>query len=267
MTERTDPQTAGDVEGYAATETAVDPATKTAGPAVNDAVADDEVSRIGSRLTAIGLLGAAALIGFGWYASTRAGEEQNDAVAAAIPVTAERILDDFERPDGVLGDDEASDPKWSVLGPELKIIGGQLVSDGSDQASLAVTDTGWADVSLGLIVGDTPAGSGLLFRFVDLNNHWSLVAAPDFATWNLVVTVDGEIIQSVATGLTSTAAGTRLAVLAQGPEIRVFVNGQPVGSIVDPTFQTATAAGVFASSGGVATFDEFFAVDAPIADE
>ena len=221
----------------------------------------------GSRLMAIGLLGAAALIAFGWYTSTRAGEERSDAVIAAIPVTAERILDDFERPDGVLGDDESVEPAWNVLGPELMIIEGQVVSDGSDQPSLAVIDTGWADVSLGLVVGEVPSGSGLLFRFVDLNNHWSLVAAPDFATWNLVVTVDGEITQSLATGLTGTAAGTRLAVLAQGPEIRVFVNGQPVGSVVDPTFQTATAAGFFASSGAVATFDEFFAVDAPITDE
>ena len=227
----------------------------------------NETSRIGSRLMAIGLLGAAALIGFGWYASTRAGEEQNDAVTAAIPVTAERILDDFERPDGVLGDDESADPSWSVLGPELMITSGRVVSDGSDQSSLAVTETGWADVSLGLVVDDAPAGSGLLFRFVDLNNHWSLVAAPDFATWNLVLTVDGETTQSLATGLSSNTSGTRLAVLAQGPEIRVFVNGQPVGSMVDPTFQTATAAGILAPSGAVASFDEFFAVDAPVTDE
>lgn len=228
---------------------------------------DDDTSRIGSRLLAVGLLGAAALIGFGWYASTRAGDEQDDAVAAAIPVTAERILDDFERPDGVLGADESADPAWSVLGPELEIIGGQVVSDGGEQVSLAVTDTGWPDVSLGLVVGDVVAGSGLLFRFVDLDNHWSLVAAPGFATWNLVLTVDGSVARSLSTGLTSTDPGTRLAVLAQGPEIRVFVNGQPVGSVVDPTFQTATAAGVLASTGGVATFDEFFAVDAPLADE
>lgn len=259
MAERTDPPTGVDAAGFVAAKTARDAPSETA--------VDDDSSRIGSRLMAIGLLGAAALIGFGWYASTRAGEEQNNAVTAAIPVTAQRILDDFERPDGALGGDESTEPVWSVLGPDLMIIEGQVVSDGGDQPSLAVIETDWADVSLGLVVGDTPAGSGLLFRFVDLNNHWSLVAAPDFATWNLVLTVEGEVTQSQATGLSSTAAGTRLAVLAQGPEIRVFVNGQPVGSVVDPTFQTATAAGIFAASGAAATFDEFFAVDAPIADE
>lgn len=221
-----------------------------------------EASRIGPRLLAIGLLGAALLVGFGWYASTRAEREQNAAVAAAIPTSNERIFDDFQRSDGILGRDETATPVWNLVGPDLRLTNGQVESDGGQQTTIAVTDTGWADVSLGLVIPEPTVGSGLIFRYVDLHNHWSLIAVPEFATWNLVLTVDGEIAQSHATGLSGTEPGARLAVLAQGPEIQVFVNGLPAVRTVDPTFQTATVAGFIASPGAVATFDDFFAVEA-----
>lgn len=220
--------------------------------------------RIGTRLLAIGLLGAGALIWFGWYASTRAEDEQNEAITAATPTSDERIFDDFNRPNGPVEADQQAKPTWSVLGTELLIVDGHVESRGGDDTSLAVTDTGWSDVSLGLVVDDAAPGSGLLFRFVDLNNHWSVIAAPEFATWNLVLTVNGEVVQSLPTGLTGTDPGTRLAVRAQGPEIQVFVNGLPVVRTVDPTFQPATVAGVLATPGVVASFDDFFAVESAI---
>lgn len=230
-----------------------------------------EPGRIGSRLLALGLLGAGALIWIGWYASTRAELEQNTALDAARPVAAERLLDDFDRSDGPLAsvetnsasmDEEEAALRWQVLGTGLVVVDGHVESNGGDQAALAVTDTGWSDVSLGLVIDEATAGSGLLFRFVDLNNHWSVVAAPEFATWNLVLTVEGEVIKSIPTGLTGTEPGTRVAILAQGPEIQVFMNGIPVARTVDPTFQPATNAGVLASPGAVASFDDFFAVEA-----
>lgn len=211
------------------------------------------------RLLAIGLLGACALIATGWYVSSRANRENAEATTAATPTDVWRVVDEFSRANGPLDGD---DPAWSVLGGEWSIVGEQLQSDGSGQASLAVTNTEWSDISVGLVVGTSTQGSGLLFRVIDFNNHWALVASPDFATWNLVLTVDGEVTQSVPTGLSGTDPGTRLAVLAQGPEIQVFVNGVPVAGIVDPTFELATTAGVFASPGAVATFDDFFAVEA-----
>ncbi len=220
--------------------------------------------RIGTRLLAVGLLGAGALIWFGWYASTKAEDEQNSAVAAATPVSVERIFDDFDRPNGPLETDQEASPVWSVLGTELLITDGNLESTGGDETSIAVTDPGWSDVSVGLVVGNVTPGSGLLFRFVDFNNHWSVVAAPEFATWNLVLTVNGEAVQSWPTGLTGTDSGTRLAVQAQGPEIQVFVNGLPVVRTVDPTFQPATVAGVLATPGAVASFDEFFAIESAV---
>ena len=229
-------------------------------PTSEDVIADQRGATPG--LIAGGLLAVATLLAFGWYLGTRSEDQQVEAIIEALP-DSDRRLDDFERPSPTPLEGEAPrGTTWSALGASIIAGGGSAVVAPvpADETALALTDTGWSNLSAGIAVGHAPAGAGLVFRFVDLFNYWSIVAAPEFGTWNLVLTVEGQAGQSHATGLSSTEPGTRVSVAMSGPEIRVFVDGAPVFIIVDPTFEQATTTGLIAQAGTDASFTEFFAV-------
>ncbi len=213
-------------------------------------------------LIAVGLMFVAALLGFGWYLGTRSAHERATAVAAELPNT-ERHIDDFGRDDvDELAGETPDGSQWSALGTSFILESGlATISAGNEgEVGIALIDTGWSDGTVGATVATTSAGTGLIFRFVDIFNHWSLIAAPEFGTWNLNLVVEGESIRSESIGLASTEPGARVSILMDGPEIRIFVNGAPTIVIADPTFELATSSGVIsvASTGGA--FDEYYAL-------
>ncbi len=213
-------------------------------------------------LIGVGLISIASLLGFGWYLGTRSADERATAVTAELANT-ERHIDDFERDTvGELTGETPDGSQWSSLGTVFLLEAGVATIDteGEGGVGIALIDTGWSDGTVGATVSTTSAGTGLIFRFVDIFNHWSLIAAPEFGTWNLNLVVEGETIRSESIGLAATEPGTRVSILMSGPEIRVFVNGVPTVVIADPTFELATSSGVIsvASTGGA--FDEYYAL-------
>ncbi len=213
-------------------------------------------------LIAMGLLFFATLLGFGWYLGTRSAHDRATAVAAELTDT-ERQIDNFERDSVVELAGEAPDgTKWSAIGTPFVLESGlaTIATAGAGEVGITLVETGWSDGTVGATVATTSAGTGIVFRFIDIFNHWSLIAAPEFGTWNLNLVVEGETIRSESIGLASTEPGARVSILLRGPEIRIFVNGAPTIVVADPTFELATSSGLIsvASTGGA--FDEYYAI-------
>ena len=209
----------------------------------------------------------ATLIGVGWYAGTRSADEQRAAHADDVD-TSGQVSDDFSRPAGSLpmllqGSAGAGELTWASLGSGFEMTSAgtaQVMAAPPGETSMALTDPGFGDVTILSTVTNAPPTSGLVFRFQDVFNHWSLNAAPEFGTWNLVQVADGAIAYSKSVGLSSTEPGTTIAISLDGPSISVFVDGSPVLALVDRTFQQATTVGLVALNGSGAAFDEFTVV-------
>ena len=221
--------------------------------------------RLSPRVILVYLLVIGAMLALGWYAGTRSNEERRIAISIGTDTGDGQLSDNFERPESTGGPvalGPTDDPKglsWAALGTGFEAVGGtgRVAATPAGETSMAITNPGHADVTLLAVIDHAPQGSGLVFRLQDVFNHWSLISAPDFGTWNLVLTVDGQIAYSQGVGLVSTEPGTALAIGLNGPNIRVFVDGQPALALVDPTFQQATAVGLIGVNGSGAAVDEF----------
>jgi hypothetical protein len=188
--------------------------------------------------------------------------EQN-AIALAVPSQDARpgsLLDSFEGSNaGKLGDESRAGMVWLSLGDGFDVRDGLAIVNSSSQGetTMALVDTKWADAEIGATAGNVVTGSGIVFRFQDLQNFWSLVAVPDFATWNLQLYRDGEIAGVWKSGLSSVEPGTELSVVTIDDEIHVFIDREQRISIVDPTFRAATVAGLISTTGSGASFSVF----------
>lgn len=222
----------------------------------------EKARRLTPSVVAATVLAVLALFGFALYARSRAGDEAVQAVSDAL--TESRVSDDFDRPStGPLDGEAPLGAQWSSLGPGFDVADGvaTVAESPAGEVTLAIIDPGWPDQSSGLTIENAAANAGLVFRFVDIFNYWSLVAAPDFGTWNLVLTIDGEPIETLPTGLSFSEGPTRLSLVTEGPEIRVFIDGLPVLDLTDPTFDRASATGIIATAGTDASFSEIFVIE------
>ena len=221
-------------------------------------------------IVATAALLVAALLGLGWYLGTRAADERVNAVIAELP-GSDRYSDDFIRSEtadegkpAVLSGQAPSGLQWSTIGTEFFLDGGlATIGSGDDDAvGIAIIDTGWSNANIGATLDQAPAGTGLVFRFRDIDNYWALTSNPAAGTWTLTLVVDGETVLSEAIGLTSVDPGARVSILAQGAEIQTFVNGEPLLRVVDPHFELATAVGIISTGSTDGSFSDFFAIEA-----
>lgn len=114
----------------------------------------------------------------------------------AAPVAPPSVVlasDSFDRAGMSLGRPDAG-LRWGVVSGSFLTVDGQArvgTSAGDTAYSIALLDVGQPVVSIRIRMNTVRAGSGLVFRYKDFNNFFSLEAAPDVATWNLFSTVDG----------------------------------------------------------------------------
>ncbi len=226
-----------------------------------------ERRRLSPGVLLIYLAVMALLLAVGWYAGTRSTEERRTAVTDEID-TSGQLTDSFERPNTALpapldGAAAIDAPLWAPLGSGFELTPeatARVAANPVGEKSMALTNPEASDVTVLATVANAPQGAGVVFRFQDVFNHWSLISAPDFGTWNLVQVVNGEPAFSQGIGLSSNTAGTDIAISVDGPSIRIFVDGNPALALVDPTFQQATTVGLVGLNGSGAAFDEFTVV-------
>jgi hypothetical protein len=191
------------------------------------------------------------------------------ATPVAIAGSASSIL--VERFDEDVFEAAASSPwalargSWTVAAGEARTV--DAAGLGEDRAELpwiALVELGSPDAAMQLKLATSADGAGMVFRYLGPSNHWAIVAAPTFGTWNLIRVRDGveELVANV--GSVNAGDGATIGVLLDGDRIFVTVDGTITHVEVDATHASGTQAGLWAgtSTARNARWDDFVAVAA-----
>ncbi len=219
-------------------------------------------ARLAGRLAwatvALGLVGVAVLVGRVVTTNDRRGPEPAPRTEGVI---AARAADSFDRPDhpsslrgapgGLPWRPEAG--VWGVMGNQAGVSGP------ARGRSLAVVTLERADAEVQVRLAKVVNDAGLVFRYQDRRNYWSVVAVPAYATWAITKTVDGKRESVANTGYSAVQDGTTVSVRLRGESIDVAVNGEVRKTISDGALARARRVGMTAGEPGGrdARFDDF----------
>jgi hypothetical protein len=142
--------------------------------------------------------------------------------------------------------------RWGVVADQA------AVTDPAAGRSFAVVPLGGGDGMVQLQLARVTNGAGLVFRYQDPRNYWSVVALPTYATYAVTKTVAGREKTVATTGVSPTSDGVVVGVRLQGDTIDVVIDTEIRKTLTDGTLRKAQLTGMLASSGGAATarFDD-----------
>lgn len=206
-----------------------------------------------------GLVIAVALVGLVLY---HGFAEPEDVLADGDPP---RVVDGFDRIDSAdeLGD--ADGGRWQAVAGTWGVQAGRAVlvrPAPGRPVHLAVVDPGTANVTVSATATGMAPGWALVFRYRGPSDHWLLVAAPGFGTWNVVAVEGGQRRQVANLGLAPTAAGTRATVQLRGDQVKVFLAGRFHRALTAPADAGATGVGIAALGPAPGASWDDFAADA-----
>jgi hypothetical protein len=216
-------------------------------------------------VTAVAVVTAAGL-GFGvGYSTARPGG--TEASAAKRPRTPSLIgaLDDFNKPDNAssLGSDAAGQAWVPVSGIwSVKDYEAFVRDPAAKSYSIAVLDVHTPTATLQVTMPRVAAAAGLVFRYMNAFNFWTMTASTKFGTWVVQKVVGGKVSTVGHIRSASIANGTVIGVQLSGASISVFVDGKQEQTLTDPALDTATRAGLvgFARVATAARWTDFVAV-------
>jgi hypothetical protein len=137
--------------------------------------------------------------------------------------------------------------------PWKAAVGGAWVSSGGfahapSSGGVTVVDPGRAQVIAQVDVFAPVGGAGLVFRWKDAADHFSIEVSPHRSAWQLVRTVHGE--RTVLRTVPVNPQGTDVRVILSGDHIEMDVNGAPRFIGRDDALLGATPVGLTAPTGG-----------------
>jgi hypothetical protein len=197
-------------------------------------------------LTVVMALVIGALGGFGAGYLVGDKKNENDTVApSATTATVEPIAESFDGNPGSLdGRAVAStdDLTWKVISGSFQVDGGVVTAKASsgDHALAVLSGISRID-SFAMGFNTTAADSGLVFRYQDDQNYWSLVASPKYGTWMVDRVVDGKASRIANSGF---SGGNNIEVVLAGVAIQLWVEGTLKTTIRDATLSDATGIGI-----------------------
>jgi len=158
--------------------------------------------------------------------------------------------------------------EWTIDGPwrvrtdtDVAALGEDLDRTGR---SVALVDLGGPHGFVQATFPVTADGAGLTFRYVGPANHWAIVGAPTFGTWNLVRVTNGE--ETLVTNLGSVDAGdgATIGVVLDDDAFSITVDGALVHTEIDAGNARGTRVGLWAGapSAQAARWDDFIAIRA-----
>ena len=163
-------------------------------------------------------------------------------------------------------DDAEPGGEWSDASGRWGIQGGQAAAaDGGTGDRIATIGGGSTDRLTEVTVSTVADGAGIVFRYRDPDNLWSMTASPDDGAWIVSKVVAGEA--TVAAEVPSTMAnGTTIGVAQRGSELQILVEGQEALRVTDPALEAEVLSGIIVSGvgAGSARFDRFLVGDVPV---
>ena len=185
------------------------------------------------------------------------------AFGGVRPAVADAFDDDD--PDG-LGEADGGEP-WEVVSGRWRVEGGTAAAEASRRSrpSLAVISGGPAERLTEATVTVVEEGAGIVFRYRDEDDYWSMTASPSSGIWTVTKMVDGEA--TVAAEIPgATVDGTTITVAQRGPELQVLVDGIEAIRITDTALQDQRRSGLITApeSDGTARFDRFYVGSMPV---
>jgi len=193
--------------------------------------------------------------------------ELGDGPSAAVPpepesTTAPSTFDSFS-PDGPGGPDGLgradSGPRWEEVSGSWGIIGGRAaVASPASGQNVAVIETGSTDGTLQVSIPSMAAGAGAVFRYRDEGNRWQVTSSTRYSTWVLEHVVDGEVAVREDVGLATVEDGTAIAVVFEGEDVVLYVDGVALLTASDGRPTAGSAVGLVVTEGepGRARFDD-----------
>ena len=170
-------------------------------------------------------------------------------------------IDTFDRADdpSSLGDAGSGQPWESVNGTWGIRDDAALTSGGSGDAPfLAVIPEGTGDGLTEVTMTVVEEGAGLVFRYLDARNYWSVTANPGVGSWSVNRVIDGES-ELVGEALGPTNDGVTISTTEDGSTVRVLVEGEEKLSLTDAALGEQLQGGIMAASTttGQARWDRF----------
>lgn len=217
---------------------------------------------VGPQLILFAFAGIAVTVVIGSFAAAYRVDDGADGAVRdrrGEVVIVRGHLDDFDRPDNPSSLVGKGGFEWTSDGGTWGLSDHRaLVSSPGDDRDYAVVDYGGGDGAVQVWASRVSDGAGLLFRYRDPANHWSVVAVPAYATWAVVKTLDGMETVVGNTGFSS-LDGTAVGVRFRGKAIDIILGTEVVKTVIDGTLEDATRVGITARGPGAqsARFDDF----------
>lgn len=148
---------------------------------------------------------------------------------------------------------EAVSGTWGIDEDSAATSGG-----GQDGPNLAVIPRGTGDGLTEVTMTVVEGGAGLVFRYLDPDNYWSVTANPGVGSWSVNRVIDGD--DELVGELTGpTASGVTVSVVADGTAVRFLLDGVEYLSITDGALADQLQGGLIASAGtaNAARWDRF----------
>ena len=115
-------------------------------------------------------------------------------------------------------------------GPFLAVVPGGGRGDGLTEVTMTVVED----------------GAGLVFRYADPENYWSMVANTGVGTWTVNRTIDGET-ENAGEFPGPTGDGVTLSVEQKGTNLRFLVDGTEIGPLTDGALADQLQGGLIAA--------------------
>jgi hypothetical protein len=136
---------------------------------------------------------------------------------------------------------------WRVTGGNFLSDGHAALADPALKQTLAVVKMKGNVTRVRAHLKSIATGSGIVFRYADDRDYWSVVAAGQYGTWNINETIHGSTLYVGNTGgLDLNTKDSTVEVQLDGPTIRVLINGKVHSKMVIPDLQHANGVGMIA---------------------
>ena len=128
--------------------------------------------------------------------------------------------------------DERVDEEWVIKG-DWQVEDGSAEVKTQDSEAFATVDSGSSDEDVRVGFDTTAGGAGVVFRFADVQNYWSVWAAEAYGAWVVYRSVDGHSEQVAQAPWSLSAGPTTVEIRMDGRTIRILIDDRQVAALID----------------------------------